>query len=430
MPFGSRQATASANMMSTTYYNIEDMDIDKELEDIFNDPLLDVSYQEAKLFDIPKDMRGVMKVKKENPDHVAERKLCEDFAQFAPIFAQAHHDLKTGKRQLKRISKTDSLAEGRYYLVDGQMVLLQKILEKKKGTNGMLNGRTRCVYENGTESDIYLQTLRKNVVANGYAVTEPQEEMDGRFFNSDDVKSGDQVTGYIYVLRSKSENSEIKNIKNLYKIGFSTNKVEERVANAEHEPTYLMAPVEIVSTYKIVNMHSQKFEDLVHQVLAEVNFRFKVADDKGEMHEAMEWYQVPLEIIDSIIQKIMNGTIVYFSYNKDQQCLEQHVERKQSKLNLQGLKILTLIIEKKYFEQIVAGKKTKEYRELKQTTLNKYTYVDEANGKRYLKRFDALRFCVGNRSARDCAVVQVLDTVYKDGVVTFYLGKVLDVARG
>ena len=56
----------------------------------------------------------------------------------------------------------------------------------------------------------------------------------------------------------------------------------------------------------------------MHQVLQTVNFRFKVADDKGEMHEAMEWYQVPLETIDSIIQKIMNGTIIYFAYNKEQ----------------------------------------------------------------------------------------------------------------
>ena len=260
------------------------------------------------------------------------------------------------------------------------MVLLQKILEKKKGKNGLPDGRTRCIYENGTESDIYLQTLRKYVVANGYAVTETEHETNDKYFEPADVKPGDQVTGYIYVLRSKSENPEVKSIKNLYKIGFSTNKVEERVANAEHEPTYLMAPVEIVSTYKIVNMHSQKFEDLVHQVLQEVNFRFKVADDKGEMHEATEWYVVPLEIIDSIIQKIMNGTIVYFSYNKDQQCLEQHVGRKQSKLNLQ--------------------------------------------------RFDALRLYVGYHSDRDSAVVQVLDTSYKGGIVTYHLGQVLEVVRG
>ena len=406
------------------------MNIDQELEHIFNDPLMNVSYQEAKLFDIPADVQGVKKAKKDNPDHVAKRKLCEDFAQFKPLFVQIHNDLKTGKRQLLRISKTASLSEGRYYLVDGQMVLLQKILEKKKAANGLPDGRTRCVYENGTESDVLLQSLRKGVVASGYAITETEAEADGKFFHSDDVKQGDQVTGYIYVLRSKSENPEIKDIHNLYKIGFSTNKVEERVANAEHEPTYLMAPVEIVSTYKIVNMHSQKFEDLVHQVLAEVNFRFKVADDKGEMHEATEWYVVPLEIIDSIIQKIMNGTIVYFSYNKAQQCLEQHIEKKQSQLNLSGLKVLTLIIKKEYFEQIVAGTKTKEYRELKQTTFNKYTYVDEADGKRYLKRFDALRLYVGYHTDRDSAVVQVQNVTYKGGIVTYHLGRVMEVVRG
>lgn len=406
------------------------MDLDKELADIFNDPLMDVSYQEAKLFDIPKDMEGVMKAKKDAPDHVAQRKLCEDFAQFKPLFDQVHHDLKTGKRQLLRISKTTNMQEGHFYIVDGQMVYLQMVGEKSIGTSRALDARTRCIYENGTESDIYLQTLRKNVVTNGYAITETEEETDAKFFHPTDIKAEDQVTGYIYVLRSLSENPEIKNVKNLYKIGFSTNKVEERVANAEHEPTYLMAPVEIISTYKIVNMHSQKFEDLVHQVLQEVNFRFKVADDKGELHEATEWYQVPLEIIDSIIQKIMNGTIVYFSYNKEQLCLEQHIEKKQSKLDLSGLKVLTLIIEKKYFEQIVKGEKTEEYRELKQTTLNKYTYIDESDGKRYLKRFDALRLYVGYHSDRDSAVVQILDTTYDDGIITYHLGKVLEVIRG
>ena len=394
------------------------MDIDKELEDIFNDPLMDVSCQEAKLFDIPADMKSVMTSAKGRPDHVAQRKLCEDFARFAPLFARVHQDLKTGRRQLLRIAKTASFSEGRFYLVDGQMVLLYKILEKKRGANGMPDGRTRCIYENGTESDVYLQTLRKSVVASGYAITEIQEKAEENFFKPDDVKDGDKVTGYVYVLRSKSENPEIKNVCNLYKIGFSTNSVEERVANAEHEPTYLMAPVEIVCTYKIVNMHSQKFENLVHEVLQDVNFRFRVADDKGEVHEATEWYQVPLEIIDSIIRKIMDGTIVHFSYNKEQQCLEQHTGE-QPGLNLSGLKVLTLVVGRKDFEAIVKGETTEICRELKQSTLNKYTYVDETDGKRYLRRFDALRLYAGARSDGDCAVVQVLDTTCKDGVVTF-----------
>ncbi len=406
------------------------MDIDKELEDFFNDPLMEVSCHESKLFDIPSDMKRVMKAKKDNPDYVARRRLCEDFAQFKPVFERMHSDLKKGKRQLKRVAKTASLVEGHCYFVEGQMVLLHSILETKKGANGLPDGRTRCIYENGTESDIFLQTLRKGVVANGYAITETDDEMQNRFFNVDDVKKEDKVTGYIYVLRSLSENPEIKDIKYLYKIGLTTQKVEERVANAEHEPTYLMAPVEIVSTYMIVNMHSQKFEDLVHKVLHEVNFRFKVADDKGEMHEATEWYQVPLEIIDSIIQKIMNGTIVFFSYNKEQMCLEQRMEKKQSKLDLSGLNVLKLVIKKKDFEQIVSDEKKEEYRELKQTTLNKYTYIDESDGKRYLKRYDVLRLCVGHDSDMDSAVVEVVGTTYNGGIVTFSLGKVLEVIRG
>ena len=36
------------------------MDIDKELEEIFDDPLLNVSEREVELFDIPDDMRKSM----------------------------------------------------------------------------------------------------------------------------------------------------------------------------------------------------------------------------------------------------------------------------------------------------------------------------------------------------------------------------------
>ena len=61
------------------------MDIDKELEAIFDDPLLKVSYDEAKLFDIPQDMRRVIAKKK--PDYVAQHKLCENFEDYRPLFA-------------------------------------------------------------------------------------------------------------------------------------------------------------------------------------------------------------------------------------------------------------------------------------------------------------------------------------------------------
>ena len=224
------------------------MDIDKELKEIFDDPLLQMSEQEKSLFDIPQDMRRVIAKKK--ADYVAQRKLCENFDDYKPLFEKVHQELKEGKRSLLKINKTATLAAGRYYFVSGQMLLLEKIGELKKSSNFLPDARTRCIYENGTESDILLQTLRKNVVSDGYAITELQEETTTQFFNYSDITTKDKVTGYIYVLSSLSEDPAIKDEKNLYKIGFTTDTVEQRIANAEKDPTYLMAPVKIGSLFR------------------------------------------------------------------------------------------------------------------------------------------------------------------------------------
>ena len=400
------------------------MDIDKELEAIFDDPLLKMSEEEEKLFDIPQDMRRVIAKKK--ADYVAQHKLCEDFEHYKPVFEKIHLELKQGKRSLVKINKTATLAAGRFYYVSGQMLLLEQIGELKKSSNFLPDARTRCIYENGTESDILLQTLRKNVVGDGYAISELQEETERGFFSNADIAADDNVTGYIYVLSSLSEDPAVKEVKNLYKIGFTTNSVEQRIANAENDPTYLMAPVKIVATYKVVNLNSQKFEDLVHQLLKHVQFQVTVFDDKGIEHQPQEWFVVPLPVVDVIIMKIMDGSIVGYTYNSEMECLEKRIVKTKSTFDTTGLKVLTLNIKKVYFDEIMSGAKKTEYRELKQTTLNKYTYVDEADGKRYLRRYDALRLFVGYHKDRESALVQVTDTTYNNGIVEYHLGLILE----
>ena len=400
------------------------MDIDKELEAIFNDPLLKVSYDEAKLFDIPQDMRRVIAKKK--PDYVAQHKPCENFEDYKPMFAKVHQELKEGKRSLVKINKTATLAAGRYYYVGGQMLLLEQIGELKKSSNFLPDARTRCIYENGTESDILLQTLRKNVVGDGYAISELQEEAESKFFSNNDIANDDKVTGYIYVLSSLSDDPIVKGEKNLYKIGFTTNTVEQRVANAENDPTYLMAPVEIVATYKVVNLNSHKFEDLVHLLLKPVQYQVVVYDENGIAHQPQEWFVVPLPVVDMIIKKIMDGTIVCYTYNPQMECLEKRIVKAKSTFDTTGMKVLTLNIKKVYFDEIMSGTKKIEYRELKQTTLNKYTYLDETDGKRYLRRYDALRLFVGYNQDRESALVQVTDITYNEGVVEYHLGLILE----
>lgn len=187
-----------------------------------------------------------------------------------------------------------------------------------------------------------------------------------------------------------SQDPAIKDVKHLYKIGFSTNSVEQRIANAENEPTYLMALVKVQASYKVVNMNSQKFEDLIHQLLKPVQFQVSVFDEKGVEHQPQEWFVVPLPVVDIIIQKIMDGGIVGYTYNPQLECLEKRIVKEQ-------------------------------------TTLNKYTYVDEADGKRYLRRYDALRLFVGYHKDRESALVQVKDITYNNGVVEYHLGLILEV---
>lgn len=105
------------------------------------------------------------------------------------------------------------------------------------------------------------------------------------------------------------------------------------------------------------------------------------------------------------------------------------MKERPSKLDLSGMKVLTLNVDKNNFELIVSGETKEECCELKQTTLNKYKYIDEADGKRYLRSFDVLRLCAGNHANNMSAVVKISDTTYSDGIITYQLGNVLEVIR-
>lgn len=133
-----------------------------------------------------------------------------------------------------------------------------------------------------------------------------------------------------------------------------------------------------------------------------------------------------MDVVNAIIEKIMDGTIIGYVYNPEMQCLEQRIVRKQAKLDTTGMKVLTLNIKKVYFDEIMNGTKRIEFRELKQTTLNKYTYIDESDGKRYLRRYDALRLFVGYHKDRESALVQVTDITYNEGIVEYHLGLILE----
>ncbi|HRN46615.1 MAG TPA: GIY-YIG nuclease family protein [Niabella sp.] len=303
----------------------EPVSIDDIIE---NDPLGLLDDDTAGLFEL-KNIKATEKSRAET-DFVARRKPCKDFYKYEQQFKDVQKDLKDGKRKLI-VFKLGNLRQEAYYVHNGILFFVEKIEITKKdhykpdGTRVREDGRTRCIFENGTESNMLKRSIEKLLYANGQVVTEnadqTNEDFTERFSN---ITAEDEEAGFIYILKSKSDKKELKEIHNLYKIGFSKTTVEDRVKNASQEPTYLMADVRIVMAYKCYNMNPQKLEQLLHNFFGTSCLNFDVFDKDGNRHTPREWFIAPLTIIEQAIHYIISGDIIYYRYDSTN---EEIVER-------------------------------------------------------------------------------------------------------
>jgi hypothetical protein len=139
-----------------------------------------------------------------------------------------------------------------------------------------------------------------------------------------EIFADDEMSGYIYVLRSRSEDPQIAIIKNLHKIGFTRDSIEKRIKNAEKSPTYLMAPVDVLASYRTYNLKASALENLLHRVFAEARLNLTQADQKGRDYDPSEWFVVPRDVIDQAINLIISGDIVGYLYDPRTQKLVKH----------------------------------------------------------------------------------------------------------
>ena len=282
------------------------------IEDIFGDDSLDILGADTEgLFDfqhVPKETTM--------PEYVAKRKPCEDFDQFEELFKTCHVELKNGDRQLLQFKKEQQIDVGNFFVLKGVLLYVAEVGKKGADKNQKTNARLRCIFENGTESDMLLRSLAAELYKDGRRVT---EHYDKQLENFHAITKDDQESGYIYVLKSKSTNPELVALKDLFKIGYSSKDVRQRIRNAENEPTYLMAPVEYIAGWKCYNMNPQKFEQLVHQFFGRARLVIDVVDNNGLKHTPREWFIVPFPIIEEVVRLIINRQIVNYRYDVDSQ---------------------------------------------------------------------------------------------------------------
>ena len=97
------------------------------------------------------------------------------------------------------------MLDDHFYVLRGVTFLL--FLDKLKvdpktyesGTYNRLDGRTRCIFDNGTESNMLYRSLEKAMNIDGFCISEPLEDV-----RTEQVTDADIQNGYIYVLKSQS----------------------------------------------------------------------------------------------------------------------------------------------------------------------------------------------------------------------------------
>lgn len=253
-------------------------------------------------------------------EEIANRTVCEDFDRFQPLFERVEGDLKSGLRKTLRFGRDASVEKGNFFILGGQMAYVAEVGEPVRTPNGESNARLRVIYSNGTESDLLERSLQRALYKDetGRRITDDDH---GPLFG-DTLEPDDIVNGTIYVLRSLSNNSYVVEHRELiHKIGITGGTVETRIANAEKDPTYMLAKVEVVATYKLSNLNRMRLENLFHRIFQSARLELTIEDRFGNPVKPREWFLVPLHVIDEAVRRIQDGSITDYVYDPTQAML-------------------------------------------------------------------------------------------------------------
>lgn len=282
-----------------------------------DDELLAALGVEAETTDITQLRYVRPSAEKRAAEEIANRERCRDFERFQPLFEQVQNELDTGLRSTRSFEKKAEIAPGRFFIVGGQKAYVAEMDEEFLTAQGMTDARLRVIFDNGTESNMLMRSLQRALHKDdaGRRITDP---VAGPLF-ADQTADGDEASGTIYVVRSKSDLPIVtENRRVLHKIGVTSGKVDRRIANAKIDATFLLAEVEVVATYELFNISRTKLENLIHRIFDAARLDIEIKDRFGNPVVPREWFLVPFSVVDEAVDRIKDGTIKDFVYDPKQ----------------------------------------------------------------------------------------------------------------
>lgn len=247
-------------------------------------------------------------------EEVANREKCEDFDEFKPLFDLVQNEIMTGVRQTRDFELKAEIVVGSWFIVGGQKAYVAESGDIFTNAQGRSDARLRVIFDNGTQSTMLMRSLQRalNKDDTGRRISDP---VAGPLF-ADQAGDDDQASGTIYVLRSKSEHPMVATNRELvHKVGVTNMAVNQRIAGARLQPTFLMADVEVVASYDLFNINRTKLEQLIHRVFDPAKLDIEIIDRFGKPVVPQEWFLVPLFVVDEAVDRIRDGSITSYVYD-------------------------------------------------------------------------------------------------------------------
>jgi hypothetical protein len=252
--------------------------------DPLDDPLLSDGLD---IFEVRDELRPMAR-----PDFVADRRPCPDFERFEPLFESIRKAVEQGARKPQPF-RQERVDLGEFFVLKGQLVHVADLRDEHR-RNGKPDARLRVIFDNSTESNLLMSSLVRRLY----------EDKDARRIGTADAGplfSGAR-TGFVYVLRSLSEKPEVQE---LLKVGTTSGAVEDRIAHAETQSTFLFAPVVIVETYELVGHSAKEVEQRIHQALRPYHMALRVTGPDGRSFSSLEWFRVTPKLVEKAIKQVL-----------------------------------------------------------------------------------------------------------------------------
>ncbi|SEK94958.1 T5orf172 domain-containing protein [Roseivivax marinus] len=250
-------------------------------------------------------------------EDIASRQTCQDFDQFEPLFEAVRSDIAEGVRQTLKFERKSEIEPGRFFIVDGMTAYVAHAGDFFTNESGNRDSRLRVIFDNGTESNLLARSLQKALTQDpsGRRITDPDA---GPLFNNS-VEGGGSETGTIYVLRSLSDHPTVAaNREVIHKIGVTGGQVERRCANAAKEPTFLMADVELVAKFELIDINRVALENLLHRFFAPGRLDITIQDRFGTPVHPREWFIVPVDVVHEAVELLQDKSLHRYEYRPEQ----------------------------------------------------------------------------------------------------------------